>query len=60
MIYFTSKAASKTADGVATLSLTVLAIALVCIGGYFLLGLLVIAALGHLYRRHYEHRDRSR
>lgn len=57
MIYFTGKAVSKTADAAATLALAALAIALISIGGYLLLGLIIIAALGHLYRRHCERRD---
>lgn len=56
MILRTARHADHAAGGLATLSLSVLALALVCIGGYFLLGLIVIAALGHLYRRHCERR----
>lgn len=44
------------ADAGATLGLAALALALVGIGGYLLLGLIIIAALGHLYRRHCERR----
>ena len=48
----------RAADATATLCLAVLALAIVSIGGWLLIGLIGIAALGHLYRRHCERRTR--